>query len=137
MATIQTWDGTARTELAATTARCRLGGDAVAFACAAIVHGYIDRRALFGPLLDRLRCAGSEASNICDGAGGASLGDVPATTPCTVVPQGGCPPDHTCVFADSEGDTTCYGAGTLPTASACVAAKVETKFSNLLLAFLQ
>jgi hypothetical protein len=44
---------------------------------------------------------------------------VPATTQCTLVPQGGCPPGHTCALAGSSNETSCYGAGAIPTGSAC------------------
>lgn len=43
----------------------------------------------------------------------------PASDPCTVLPQAGCPADHTCLIATEGGATVCQSAGTAPLAGAC------------------
>lgn len=55
------------------------------------------------------------------GTGGSAPAtkDYPASNACTVVPQAGCDPDHTCVIATADGATLCEGAGTAPLGGAC------------------
>jgi len=44
-----------------------------------------------------------------------------ATVACTILPQSGCPSDHTCQIASHAGDTTCVKAGDAPLAGSCFA----------------
>ncbi len=42
-----------------------------------------------------------------------------ASDPCTVIPQAGCPADHTCLIATESGTTVCQSAGSTPLAGGC------------------
>lgn len=42
-----------------------------------------------------------------------------ASEPCTVLPQEGCPTDHTCLVVTVDGATTCQSAGSAPLAGLC------------------
>jgi hypothetical protein len=54
------------------------------------------------------------------GGGGVSRDDnVAAGAPCKVIPQGGCPTDHTCLVSNPAGATSCYSAGAVPLGGAC------------------
>jgi hypothetical protein len=57
------------------------------------------------------------------GTGGAPEAPMnhPASEPCTVVPQGGCPASHTCLVATVDGATICQGAGFSPLGGWCAA----------------